>query len=164
MAESRIGPKFRQPTFNCNTCSSFTQRTSQSCLNHSQEPCEWVNADLGVLLVESEQHPYKNGIQRFRYILHVLPSDLVIVLSSKQILSKEILNANDMNCTCQHQGCIICDQQYLHSSKIHPIKVRRGIIVNLQILVTPSDGTPYYCSYPGPLWPLPSSMDRPIAV
>ena len=162
MAESQIGPKFRHPTFNCNTCSSFTQRTSQSCLNHSQEPCERVNADLGVLSVESEQHPYKNGIQRFRYILHVLPSDCNddldlqgdydnapsdfdrVYYRAVQILSKEILNANDMNCTCQHQGCIICDQQYLHSSIIHPIKVRRGIIiVNLQILVTPSDGTPY---------------------
>ena len=51
-------------------------------------------------------------------------------------LSKVILNANDMNCTCQHQGCIICDQQYLHSSITHPIKVRRGIIiVTLQIPV-----------------------------
>ena len=29
-------------------CSSFTQ-TSQSCLNHSQEPCEWVDADHEVL-------------------------------------------------------------------------------------------------------------------
>ena len=47
--------KFGHPTFNCNICSSFTQRTSQSCLNHSQEPCEWVDADLGILWVESEQ-------------------------------------------------------------------------------------------------------------
>ena len=36
-------------------CSSCIQRTSQSCLNHSQEPCEWVDAGLGVLWVESEQ-------------------------------------------------------------------------------------------------------------
>ena len=35
--------------------SSFTQRTSQSCLNHSQEPCEWADADLGILCVQSEQ-------------------------------------------------------------------------------------------------------------
>ena len=55
MTESRTGPKFRHPTFNCNiSCSSFTQRTSP-CLNHSQEPCEWVDVDLGVLWVESEQ-------------------------------------------------------------------------------------------------------------
>ena len=54
MAESRKGPKFGHPTFNCNICSSFTQRTSQLYLNHSQEPCEWVDADLGVL-IESEQ-------------------------------------------------------------------------------------------------------------
>ena len=47
--------KFGHPTFNCNICSSFTQRTSQLCLNHSQEPCEWVDADLGVLWIESEQ-------------------------------------------------------------------------------------------------------------
>ena len=36
-------------------CSSFTQRTSLLCLNHLQKPCEWVDADLGVLWVESEQ-------------------------------------------------------------------------------------------------------------
>ena len=55
MEESRTGPKFGHPTFNCNICSSFTQRTSQSCLNHSQGSCEWVDADFGVLWVESEQ-------------------------------------------------------------------------------------------------------------
>ena len=33
MAESRTGPKFGHLTFDCNICSSFTQRTSQSCLN-----------------------------------------------------------------------------------------------------------------------------------
>ena len=55
MAESRTGPKFGHPTFNCNICSSFTQRTPQSCLNHSQERCEWVDVDLGILWVESEQ-------------------------------------------------------------------------------------------------------------
>ena len=48
MAESRIGLKFGHPTFNCNICSSFTQRSSQLCLNHSQEPCEWAAVDLGV--------------------------------------------------------------------------------------------------------------------
>ena len=42
-------PNLRHPTFNCKICSSFIQRTSQSCLNHSQGPCEWVNADIGVL-------------------------------------------------------------------------------------------------------------------
>ena len=42
----------------------------------------------------------------------------------------------------QHQGCIICKQQYLHSSIIHPINVSRGIIiVILQIYFTLSDGT-----------------------
>ena len=46
MAESRTGPIFGHIIFNCNICCSFTQRTSQSCLNHSQEPCEWVDADL----------------------------------------------------------------------------------------------------------------------
>ena len=55
MAESQTGLKFGHQTFNCNSCFSFTQRTSQSCLNHSQHPCEWVDADLGVLWVESEQ-------------------------------------------------------------------------------------------------------------
>ena len=55
MAESWTGPKFGHPTFNCNIGSSFTQRTSQSCLDQSQEPCEWVDADLGVLWVESQQ-------------------------------------------------------------------------------------------------------------
>ena len=30
-------------------------RASQLCLNHSQEPYEWVDADLGVLWIESEQ-------------------------------------------------------------------------------------------------------------
>ena len=44
------------------------------------------------------------------------------------------LNANDMDCTCQHQGCIISDQQYFRGSVIHPIKVTQGIIiVNLRI-------------------------------
>ena len=28
---------------------------SQLCLNNSQEPCEWVDADLRVLWIESEQ-------------------------------------------------------------------------------------------------------------
>ena len=55
MAQSRTGPKFGHSTFNCNICSSFTQRTSQLCLNYSQEPCEWVDADLGVLWIESDQ-------------------------------------------------------------------------------------------------------------
>ena len=55
MAESRTGPKFGHPTFNCNICSSFTQRTSQLYLNHSQEPCEWVDADFGVLWIKSER-------------------------------------------------------------------------------------------------------------
>ena len=31
------------------------QRTSPLCLNHSQEPSEWVDADLEFLWVESEQ-------------------------------------------------------------------------------------------------------------
>ena len=39
------------------------------------------------------------------------------------------LNANDMDCACEHQGCIISDQQYLHSSVIHPIKVTQGIFI-----------------------------------
>ena len=55
MAESRTEPKFGHPTFNCNICFSSTQRTSQLCLNHSQGPCERVDADLGVLWIESEQ-------------------------------------------------------------------------------------------------------------
>ena len=55
MFESWTGPKFEHPTCNCNICSSFTQRPSQSCLNHSQEPCEWVAADLGILWAEFEQ-------------------------------------------------------------------------------------------------------------
>ena len=57
MAESWTGLKFGHPTFNCNICSSFTQRTSQSCMNYSQEPCdcEWVDIDFGVLWVKSEQ-------------------------------------------------------------------------------------------------------------
>ena len=42
------------------------------------------------------------------------------------------LNANDMDCTCKHQGCIISDQKYLHGSVIHPIKVKRGIIIVTQ--------------------------------
>ena len=55
MVESRTGLKFKQSTFNSNSCSNFTHRTSKSCLNHSQEPCRWVDANLGVLWVESEQ-------------------------------------------------------------------------------------------------------------
>ena len=59
-AESRTGPEFEQPTFNCNICSNFTHITSRACLNHSQEPCEWVDADLGVLWVESGQELHSN--------------------------------------------------------------------------------------------------------
>ena len=55
MVESWIWLKFRHPTLNCNICSSFTHRTSQLCLIRSQEPCEWVDADLRVLWVNSEQ-------------------------------------------------------------------------------------------------------------
>ena len=55
MAESKKGPKFKQPTFNGNICSNFTHTISRSCLNHSKEPCEWVDADIRVLWVESEQ-------------------------------------------------------------------------------------------------------------
>ena len=51
MAESWTELKFGHPTFNCNICSSFAQGTSQLCFNHSQEPCEWVHADLAVLWV-----------------------------------------------------------------------------------------------------------------
>ena len=54
MAESWMGPKIRHQTFNCNVYSSISQRTSQSCLNHSQEHSKWVDADLVVLWVESE--------------------------------------------------------------------------------------------------------------
>ena len=53
MAKSRTGSKFGHQTFNYS--SSFIQRTSQLCLHYSQEPCEWVDADLGVLWIESEQ-------------------------------------------------------------------------------------------------------------
>ena len=73
MAESQTGTKFGHPTFNCNVCSSFAQRTSQSCFNHSQEPCEWVNADLWVLWVESEQILHlKVGLSEVQlFTLHV---------------------------------------------------------------------------------------------
>ena len=54
MSESRMAPKFGHQAFNCNIYSSVSQRTSQSCLNHSQEPSKWVDADLAVLWVESE--------------------------------------------------------------------------------------------------------------
>ena len=47
--EPPTGPKFEQPTFNCNICFSVTHKTSRSCLSHAQEPCEWVDADFGVL-------------------------------------------------------------------------------------------------------------------
>ena len=57
MADSRTGPRLGHPTFNRNIsiCSRFTQRTSESYLNHSREPCEWVDADLGVQWVKAEQ-------------------------------------------------------------------------------------------------------------
>ena len=50
-------PKFGHQTFNCNIYSRVSQRTSQLCLNHSQdlqEPSKWVNVDLAVLWVEAE--------------------------------------------------------------------------------------------------------------
>ena len=52
-AESQIGPKFEQSTFNCNICSNITLKTSTSCLSHSQETCEWTDVDLEVLWVEN---------------------------------------------------------------------------------------------------------------
>ena len=68
MTEPRTGPKFGQPTFKCNYCYNFTHRTSRSCLNHSQEPCELVGADLGALRVESEQ--------KWHWLLKFLPFDI----------------------------------------------------------------------------------------
>ena len=35
----------------CNICSNFIHRTSRSCSNHSQEPCEWLMPILGSLWV-----------------------------------------------------------------------------------------------------------------
>ena len=49
------GRHLKQPVFNYNICSNFTRRTSISCLNHSHEPCEWVDAYLWVLWVGSER-------------------------------------------------------------------------------------------------------------
>ena len=55
MAKSQTGPKFEQPTFNCNIFSNFTHRASELNLNHSQEPCEWVDPDFWVPGPESKQ-------------------------------------------------------------------------------------------------------------
>ena len=58
-ASSNAKPFFNKVTFPmgkslCRTLySSISQRTSQSCLNHSQEHSKWVDADLAVLWVES---------------------------------------------------------------------------------------------------------------
>ena len=76
-------------------------------------PSDFDRAYYSVLLSDLDlQGDYDNVPSDFdRVYYSVLP-----------YLSKVILNANDMNCTCQHQGCIVCDQQYLHSSIIHPTK------------------------------------------
>ena len=57
MAESRTGPKFGVLDTQLSTAISAPAllRAPQLCLNHSQEPYEWVDADLGVLWIESEQ-------------------------------------------------------------------------------------------------------------
>ena len=55
MAEYQTGPMFKQPPFNSNICFNYTNRNSRLHLNHSQEPGDWVDADLGFLWVESEQ-------------------------------------------------------------------------------------------------------------
>ena len=49
---SRIsdGVKFEQPTFSCNISFNVSDGTSRSYLDHSQEPCEWVDADLWIVL------------------------------------------------------------------------------------------------------------------
>ena len=102
---------------------AFNKLNKQNiCVRYTPPPCScYGTVRQGDLDLQGD---YDNVLSDFdRVYYSVLP-----------YLSKVILNANDMNCTCQHQGCIICDQQYLHSSIIHPIKVRWGIIiVTLQI-------------------------------
>ena len=56
MAESRTGPKFGHPPFNCNRyLLQLYSKNLTIVFELSQEPCEWVDADLGVRWVESEQ-------------------------------------------------------------------------------------------------------------
>ena len=86
MAESRTGPKFGHPTLNCNICSSFTHRTSQLCLNHSQEPCEWVDADLGVLWIESEQILHLKVFFLISALSEVRPFTLIDLLNIVGVL------------------------------------------------------------------------------
>ena len=55
MAEPWIGPKFGQPTFNCNISSDSTHRTPRSASTHSQGSCEWFKHNCEVLWVKLEQ-------------------------------------------------------------------------------------------------------------
>ena len=54
MAESQTGPEF-EVNIQLQYLLQFYHRTSRSCLNYLWEPCEWIDADLGILLVNLEQ-------------------------------------------------------------------------------------------------------------
>ena len=86
MAESLTGPNFGHPTFNCNICSSFTQRTSIKLEPFTGiEPCEWVDADLWVLWVESEQILHLKLVVRIWALSEVRPFTLPLQLPPIQL-------------------------------------------------------------------------------
>ena len=72
---------------------AFTQRISQSCLNHSQEPCEWADADLEVLGVESEQILYLKVGFRISALSQVRPFTLPTVRQGDLDLQGDYDNA-----------------------------------------------------------------------
>ena len=65
-------------TFLCRRCIcfSFIHRKSRSCLNHSQEPCEWAHGDLGVLWIEYEQILHLKVAVRISALFEIQPSRL----------------------------------------------------------------------------------------
>ena len=114
----RGGQKIKQPSFNCNICFNFIHRTSRSCLNHSQEPCEWIAADLRVLLVESEQklhlkvgHSNFSPVQDFSH----LPTYLAKYLSNNFFVTNLFIGISLSANLC----VLICSFCISSSAKYH---------------------------------------------